>query len=96
MTDKPKLTVVGNSTGTNTGTKTAKQSRGKPYKGQPKAGSVKTPVNSEGLTVKQEAFCMPSSMAKDGAMHTARHTMPKTWHQQQSIAKHTHSQQTPR
>ena len=55
MTDKPKLTLVGDSTGTNTGTKTT---RGKPYKGQPKAGSVKTPVNSEGLTVKQEAFCI--------------------------------------
>jgi hypothetical protein len=47
--------VVGDSTGTNTGVKTT---RGKPYKGQPKAGSVKTPVNSEGLTVKQEAFCI--------------------------------------
>jgi phage terminase small subunit len=67
MTDKkkPTLTVVSDksnpptsgagNTGTNTGAKTT---RGKPYKGQPKAGSVKTPVNSEGLTVKQEAFCM--------------------------------------
>jgi hypothetical protein len=55
MTDKPKLTLVGDSTGTNTGVKTT---RGKPYKGQPKTGSVKTPVNSEGLTVKQEAFCI--------------------------------------
>jgi hypothetical protein len=42
-------------TGTNTG---AKQSRGKPYKGQPKTSGSKTPVNSEGLTVKQEAFCI--------------------------------------
>ena len=67
MTDKkkPTLTVVSDksnpptsgagNTGTNTGAKTT---RGKPYKGQPKAGSVKTPVNSEGLTVKQEAFCI--------------------------------------
>lgn len=50
MTDKPKLTVV-----SDTGTKTT---RGKPYKGQPKTGTPKTAVNSEGLTAKQEAFCM--------------------------------------
>ena len=56
MTDKPKLTVVaGTETGTNTG---AKQSRGKAYKGQPKTGSPKTAINSEGLTAKQEAFCI--------------------------------------
>jgi phage terminase small subunit len=59
MTDKkkPTLTVVSTSrttsgadnTGTNTGTKTRKQ-------GPAKAGQ--TWVNSEGLTVKQEAFCI--------------------------------------
>ena len=54
MTDKPKLTLVGDSTGTNTGAKTP---RGKAYKGQPKTSGPKTPVNSEGLTAKQEAFC---------------------------------------
>jgi len=54
--DKPKLTIVaGTETGTNTG---AKQPRGKPYKGQAKTSGSKTPVNSEGLTAKQEAFCM--------------------------------------
>jgi hypothetical protein len=54
MTDKPKLKVVSN-TQDNTGTKTEpKQSRGKAYKGQPKTGSPKTAINSEGLTAKQE------------------------------------------
>jgi phage terminase small subunit len=58
MTDKPKLKVVSN-TQDNTGTKTEpKQSRGRPFKGQPKTSGSKTAVNSEGLTVKQEAFCM--------------------------------------
>ena len=58
MTDKPKLKVVSN-TQDNTGTKTEpKQSRGKAYKGQPKTGSPKTAINSEGLTVKQECFCI--------------------------------------
>jgi hypothetical protein len=43
------------STGTNTGAKTP---RGKAYKGQPKTSGPKTPVNSEGLTLKQEAFTL--------------------------------------
>ena len=51
---KPRLTVVP-STGTNTGAKTP---RGKAYKGQPKTSGPKTPVNSEGLTLKQEAFTL--------------------------------------
>ena len=56
MTDKPKLTVVA---GTETGTNTEpKKTRGKSYKGQPKVGSPKTAINSEGLTAKQEAFCI--------------------------------------
>jgi hypothetical protein len=50
MTDKPRLTVVP-STGT-------KATRGRPYKGQTKTSGGKTAVNSEGLTTKQEAFCM--------------------------------------
>jgi hypothetical protein len=50
MTDKPRLTVVP-STGT-------KATRGRPYKGQTKTSGSKTAVNSEGLTTKQEAFCM--------------------------------------
>jgi hypothetical protein len=98
MTDKPKLTVVvrqhTDNTGTNTGAKTT---RGKPYKGQPKAGSVKTPVNSEGLTVKQEAFCIAilngtgwSDAYREA--YDAENMAPATV----SIAKHTHSQQTPR
>jgi hypothetical protein len=49
--DKPKLTLVQDSTGT-------KQPKGRSYKGQPKTGSPKTAINSEGLTAKQEAFCM--------------------------------------
>jgi hypothetical protein len=58
MTDKPKLKVVSN-TQDNTGTKTEpKQSRGKAFKGQPKTGSPKTAINSEGLTAKQECFCI--------------------------------------
>jgi hypothetical protein len=57
--DKPKLTVVSNSTdGTAPKQGARKQTRGKPYKGQPKTSGSKTPVNSEGLTAKQEAFCM--------------------------------------
>jgi hypothetical protein len=74
MTDKPRLTVVPN-TGTNTGAKTP---RGKAYKGQPKTSGPKTPVNSEGLTAKQEAFCMAILNGKDGVTHTARHTMLRT------------------
>jgi len=53
--DKPTLKVVSDTTGTNT---EAKQPRGKPYKGQAKTSGSKTAVNSEGLTAKQEAFCM--------------------------------------
>lgn len=53
MTDKPTLTVIDG--GTNQQPKTT---RGKAYKGQPKTSGPKTPVNSEGLTMKQEAFCM--------------------------------------
>jgi hypothetical protein len=56
MTDKPRLTVVSDTS--NTGTNTdAKTPRGRAYKGQPKTSGPKTPVNSEGLTAKQEAFC---------------------------------------
>jgi len=55
MTDKPTLTVIDGDKGTNTG---AQQTRGKAYKGQPKTSGPKTPVNSEGLTAKQEAFCL--------------------------------------
>jgi hypothetical protein len=40
---------------TSTGTKAT---RGRPYKGQTKTSGSKTAVNSEGLTTKQEAFCM--------------------------------------
>ena len=55
--NKPTLTVVGGS-GDTTGTNTeAKTPRGRAYKGQPKTSGPKTPVNSEGLTAKQEAFC---------------------------------------
>jgi len=53
MTDKPTLTVIDG--GTNQQPKTT---RGKAYKGQRKTSGPKTPVNSEGLTMKQEAFCM--------------------------------------
>ena len=57
MTDKPRLTVVSDTS--NTGTNTdAKTPRGRAYKGQPKTSGPKTPVNGEGLTLKQEAFCM--------------------------------------
>ena len=55
MTDKPKLKVVSDTTNTNT---EAKQTRGKAYKGQPKTSGPKTAINSEGLTAKQEAFCI--------------------------------------
>ena len=55
MPKKPTLTVIDGDRGTNTGAKTT---RGKAYKGQPKTSGPKTPVNSEGLTMKQEAFCM--------------------------------------
>lgn len=49
MTNKPRLTVV-----PNTGTKP----KGRAFKGQTKTSGPKTPVNGEGLTLKQEAFCM--------------------------------------
>ena len=57
MTDKPRLTVVSDTS--NTGTNTdAKTPRGRAYKGQPKTSGPKTPVNGEGLTLKQEAFTL--------------------------------------
>jgi hypothetical protein len=93
MTDKPKLTLVGDSTGTNTGAKTT---RGKPYKGQPKAGSVKTPVNSEGLTAQAGGVLHAILDGKGWSdayreAYDAENMAPAT-----SIAKHTHSQQTTR
>jgi len=54
--NKPTLTVVSDTSNTGTNTE-AKTPRGRAYKGQPKTSGPKTPVNSEGLTAKQEAFC---------------------------------------
>ena len=55
--NKPTLTVVSDTSNTGTNTE-AKTPRGRAYKGQPKTSGPKTPVNSEGLTAKQETFCM--------------------------------------
>jgi len=55
--NKPTRTVVSDTSNTGTNTE-AKTPRGRAYKGQPKTSGPKTPVNSEGLTAKQEAFCM--------------------------------------
>jgi hypothetical protein len=58
MTDKPKLTGGQQHTGQHRhqhrGQAVERQAVQRPAKGR----AVKTPVNSEGLTVKQEAFCM--------------------------------------